>query len=97
MAKMPGRMNRPPAHHDATDHPVQQPADVGRKLLRFGSRKQHAVIESMAETALRYPVLLLFHRCETAYWSLVVKVGRRLSLKQGDARAKGSDLQTDRW
>src|SRR5882757_2963281 len=45
--------------HDAAGGPVQQPADIGGKLLRFGSRQQHAVVERMQEAPLRDPVLLL--------------------------------------
>ena len=38
---------------------MQQPADIGGKLLRFGSRQQHAVVERMQEAAFGDPVLLL--------------------------------------
>ena len=47
------------ASHDAAGCPVQQPADIGRKLLRFGSRQQHAIVERMQETRVRNPALLV--------------------------------------
>ena len=39
--------------------PVQQPADIGRELLRLRSRQQHAVVQRMQEPAFGDPVLLL--------------------------------------
>lgn len=47
------------SRHDAAAGPVQQPADVGRKLLGLGPRQQHAVVEGVQETPLGDPVLLL--------------------------------------
>ena len=47
------------AGHDAAGGPVQQPADIGRKLLRLRPRQQHAVVQRMQEPALGDPVLFL--------------------------------------
>ena len=47
------------AGHDAAGGPVQQPADIGRELLRFRPRQQHAVVQRMQKPALRDPVLFL--------------------------------------
>ena len=38
---------------------VQQPADVGRELLRLGARQQHAVVQRVQEPRLADPALLL--------------------------------------
>ena len=38
---------------------MHQPADVGRQLLRLGPRQEHAIVERVQETALRYPFLLI--------------------------------------
>ena len=38
---------------------MQEPADIGRKLLRFRTREEHAVIQRVEEAAFGYPVLLL--------------------------------------
>ena len=48
-----------PAGHDAAGGPVQQPADIGRKLLRLRARQQHAVVQRMQKPALGNPVLFL--------------------------------------
>src|SRR5262249_18909870 len=58
MAMMPGTMNRPPAIIPPSVA-VHQPADVSGKLLRLGSREQHAVVERVQESLLRYPALFL--------------------------------------
>ena len=51
--------DKKPAGHDAAGGPVQQPADIGRELLRLRARQQHAVVQRMQEPALGNPVLLL--------------------------------------
>ncbi len=38
---------------------VQQPADIGRKLLRLRPGEQHAIAERMQETLLADPALLI--------------------------------------
>jgi len=38
---------------------VHQPADIGRKLLRFGTGEQHAIVEGVEEPVLTDPPLLL--------------------------------------
>jgi redox-sensitive bicupin YhaK (pirin superfamily) len=53
--------------HDAAPGAVQQPADVGRELLRLRSRQHHAVVERVQEASLRDPApaldqLLVHHR-----------------------------------
>jgi hypothetical protein len=40
---------------------MEQPTDVGGKLLRFRPRQEHAVIEGMQETLFPDPSLL-FHQ-----------------------------------
>ena len=62
-----------PQHHqrarqheqDAGDQPaahaMQQPADVGRELLRLRSRQQHAEVERVQEARLVDPFLLVDH------------------------------------
>ena len=47
------------AGHDAAGGPVQQPADIGRELLRLRPRQQHAVVQRMQEPALGDPVFFL--------------------------------------
>ena len=42
-------------------HAVQQPADVGRELLRLRPRQQHAEIERVQEARLVDPFLLVDH------------------------------------
>ena len=39
--------------------PMQQPADVGRELLRLGPGQQHAVVERVQEARLADPALLV--------------------------------------
>src|ERR1700676_5515337 len=51
--------NEQAAGHDAARGPVQQPADIGRKLLRLRTREQHAVVQRMQKTAFGDPVLFL--------------------------------------
>ena len=48
-----------PARHQAAGGAMQQPPDIGRKLLRFGPRQQHAVVQRVQEPAFRNPALLL--------------------------------------
>jgi hypothetical protein len=47
---------------------MQQPADVGRELLRFWAGQQHTVIERVQETILAYPFFLFnenaVHHCD---------------------------------
>ena len=50
---MPGR--------EPAAHAVQQPADIGRELLRLRARQQHAEIERVQETRLVDPFLLVDH------------------------------------
>jgi hypothetical protein len=38
---------------------MQQPADIGRKLHRFRSGEQHAVVERVQESSLAHPALFL--------------------------------------
>jgi hypothetical protein len=38
---------------------VQQPADIGRELLRLRPRQQHAVIERVKKTLLADPAFLV--------------------------------------
>ena len=38
---------------------MQQPADIGRKLLRLRPRQQHAIVQRMQEPALGDPVFFL--------------------------------------
>jgi hypothetical protein len=38
---------------------MQQPADIGGKLLRFGARQQHAVVKCVQKPAFGNPVLFL--------------------------------------
>ena len=38
---------------------MHQPTDIGRELLRFGARQQHAVVEGVQETMLADPPFLL--------------------------------------
>ena len=38
---------------------MHQPADIGGELLRLRARQQHAVVQRVQETRLRYPALLL--------------------------------------
>jgi len=38
---------------------MHQPADIGGKLLRLGSRQQHAVIERVQEPVFGDPALLV--------------------------------------
>ena len=56
------------AGHDAAGSPVQQPADIGRQLLRLRARQQHAVVQRMQKPALGDPVLFLdqdaVHDCD---------------------------------
>ncbi len=58
MATKPGSTNRVPADQPAAGS-VQQPPDVGRELLRFGARQQHAVAQCMQETLFADPALLV--------------------------------------
>jgi hypothetical protein len=44
-----------PASDEAAPGTVQQPADVGRQLLRFRAGQQHAVVERVQEPALADP------------------------------------------
>jgi len=37
---------------------MQQPADIGRKLLRFGPRQQHTEIKRMQKPPLAHPAFL---------------------------------------
>ena len=48
-----------PARHDAAERAMHQPADVGGKLLRFGTGQQHAVVERVQKPLLGDPALLL--------------------------------------
>jgi hypothetical protein len=56
------------AGHDAAGGPVQQPADIGRKLLRLGAGEQHAVVQRVQKPAFGDPVFLLnqdtVHHCD---------------------------------
>jgi hypothetical protein len=47
------------AGHDPASGTMHQPADIGRKLLRLRTRKQHAVIQRVLEPVLGDPILLL--------------------------------------
>ncbi len=51
--------NEQAAGHDAARGPVQQPADIGRELLRLRARQQHAVVQRMQKTAFGNPVPFL--------------------------------------
>ena len=43
----------------AAERPVQQPADIGRKLLRLRPRQQHAVVQGVQEPLLADPLLFV--------------------------------------
>ena len=47
------------AGDEAALGPVQQPADIGRELLRLRARQKHAVIERVQETRVADPPFLL--------------------------------------
>src|SRR5262245_25523861 len=51
------RDDEQPARDNAAKRAVHQPADVGGKLLRLGSRQQHAVVERVQKTLLGDPAL----------------------------------------
>ena len=48
-----------PAGGDAAAGAVQEPADIGRELLRLRSRQEHAEVEGVQEAALRDPLPLV--------------------------------------
>ena len=58
----------------ATAHPVQQPADIGRKLRRLGSRQQHAEVQRVQELRLRHPLFLVH---DDAVMSAICPAGPR--------------------
>ena len=51
--------NEQAARHNAAGSSVQQPADIGGKLLRLGPWQQHAVVEGVQEPLFRDPAFLL--------------------------------------
>ena len=51
--------NEQAAGHDAAGGTMQQPADIGRELLRLRSRQQHAVVQCVQEPAFGNPVFFL--------------------------------------
>jgi hypothetical protein len=51
--------NEQQARDQPAQGPVQQPADIGRKLLRFRPRQKHAEIERVEEALLPDPFLLV--------------------------------------
>ncbi len=53
------RQDEQNTRHQSAQCPVQQPADIGRKLLRLGSRQQHAVVQRVQEPGLADPPLLV--------------------------------------
>ena len=64
------RQHEQDAGDQAAAHAVQQPADVGRELLRFRTRQQHAEIERMQELRFADPFALVdhqaMHECDLA-------------------------------
>ncbi len=51
--------NEQPARHQSSPDSMHQPADVGRQLLSFGPREQHAEVECMQEPVLSDPLFLV--------------------------------------
>ena len=51
--------NEQQAGDQAAARPVEQPADVGGELLRFGAGQQHAVVQCVQETLFADPALLI--------------------------------------
>ena len=56
-----GRQDKKRAGHDAAPGAVHQPANVSGELLRLGARQQHAVVQGVKKTPLRYPAFF-FHQ-----------------------------------
>ena len=67
-----------------TPDSVQQPADIGRKLLRLRSRHEHAVVERMQEAGLVDPVPFLDDHAVHQH-----------DLTGGPAETEQADLQPD--
>ena len=55
------RQHEQDAGHEPAAHAMQQPADIGRELLRLRPRQQHAEVERVQETLLLDPFLLVDH------------------------------------
>src|SRR5690606_17582028 len=70
--------------HKAAPQPMQQPAGIGRKLLRLRPRQQHAEIERMEKLRLAEPLLLL-HKNPVHQRDLASRA----------AKAQKTDLQPD--
>ena len=55
------RQHEQDAGGEPAAHAMQQPADIGRELLRLRARQQHAEIERVQETRLVEPFFLVDH------------------------------------
>jgi hypothetical protein len=53
------RQHEQQARDQTAPRTLQQPAHVGRELLCFGSRQQHAIVERVQETGFTDPALLV--------------------------------------
>ena len=73
--------NEQPARHQPSPDSMHQPPDIGRQLLSFGPREQHAEVECVQEPVLADPLFLVDE--DAVHHS---------DLPRRPAKAKGSDL-----
>src|SRR3954452_23323764 len=85
-----GWNNEERAGDDTAPGLVQKPADIGSKLLRLGTRQEHAVIQRVQKSRLTDPFLLLhqlsLHNCDLA--------GRSAETDETEFDPKASSLST---